>query len=94
MYARLVRFAIEPGYGAAAQAMSDDLAPRIADQPGCQGVTIFGEDGDGEYGIFVLWDTQEHAHAAAAIIRPALDEHLSGHVTRPPEPQLFPVISG
>jgi hypothetical protein len=44
MYARLVRFAFGPGKRAEAQAVADDLGPLIASQPGCEGVTVFGDD--------------------------------------------------
>jgi hypothetical protein len=47
MHARLVRFALGPGTRAEAQAVADDLAPLIASQPGCDGVTVFGDDSDG-----------------------------------------------
>ena len=94
MYARLVRFSLGTGRRAVAQAIADDLGPEITSQPGCGGVTVFGDDSDGEYGIFVLWDSQAHAAAAAAIIRPVLDKHLSGNVQAPPEARLFEVIAG
>ena len=93
MYARLVRFSFGPGKYAEAQAIADNIAPRIASQPGCEGVTVFGDDSDGEYGLFVLWDSEEHANAAAQIIRPILDRHLSEHSKGPPDARLFKVIS-
>jgi hypothetical protein len=77
-----------------AQALADDLVPRIASQPGCQGVTVFGDDADDEYGIFVLWDSDAAAGAAAGVIRPILDTHLSGNVQGPPDARLFEVLSG
>lgn len=93
MFARLVRFSLGPGRRALAQALADDLTPRIASQPGCEGVTVFGDDSDGEYGIFVLWDSEASAAAAASVIRPILDKHLAGTVHAPPEARLFEVIS-
>jgi heme-degrading monooxygenase HmoA len=92
MFARLVRFKHVPGSETKAQELADELAPLIADQLGCQAVTIFGDHGDGEYGIYVLWDTREHADAAAGLVRPQLDKHLAGSVTAPPEPRLFGVL--
>lgn len=92
MYARLVRFTGDGTARPAAQALADELAPAIAEQPGCLGVSVFGDDSE-EYGVFVLWDSQEHAAAAAAIIRPQLDTHLNGHVTGPPDARLFQVLS-
>lgn len=93
MLVRLVRFSIGAGQGPAARALADDLSPLIDSQPGCQGVTIFGDDTDGEYGIFVLWDSQANADAAAGLVRPKLDEHLAGLIQRPPDARLFEVIS-
>ena len=93
MYARLVRFSLGAGKRAVAQALVDDIAPLIAEQPGCSGVTVFGDDSDGQYGIFVLWDTEANANAAAQLVRPKLDQHLSGHLQSPPDARLFEVLS-
>jgi quinol monooxygenase YgiN len=93
MYARLVRFSCNPGEHGAAHALADDVVPLIAKQPGCESVMVFGDDSDGEFGLFVLWDTQPHADAAAAIVRPKLDEHLAGHLKSPPDARLFEVIA-
>ena len=92
MFARLVRFKLASGSETKAQELADELAPLIAEQPGCQAFTIFGDHSDGEYGIYVLWDTQEHANAAAGLVRPQLDKHLAGSVAAPPEPKLFGVL--
>jgi len=92
MFARLVRFELAPGSDAKAQALADELTPLIAEQPGCQAVTVFGDHGDGQYGIYVLWDTQEHADTAARVVRPQLDKHLAGSVAAPPEARLFSVL--
>ena len=93
MYARLVRFSFGAGKHGEAQAIADDLAPLIAAQAGCEGVTVFGDDSDGEYGLFVLWNSENDANAAAQVIRPKLDEHLAGKIQRPPDARLFKVIS-
>lgn len=93
MFVRLVRFSCRPGSHAAAQAVADELAPLIAEQPGCQKVTVFGDEESGEYGVVVFWDTDEQAHAAAPLMRPKLDAHLAGHLTGPPDTRLFRVLS-
>lgn len=93
MFARLVRFSFVPGQRAAAQALADELAPLVAEQPGCEGVTFFGDDGDGQWGIFALWDSQAHADAAAQVVRPHLNHHLAGQAQSPPETRLFEVLS-
>jgi len=93
MYARLVRFSFGPGKHAEAQALAENLAPLISTQPGCESVTVFGDETDGEYGIFVLWDTQENANGAAQLMRPKLNEHLAGNAKGQPDARLFKVLS-
>jgi hypothetical protein len=94
MFVRLVRFSLGSGEQGVAQGIAGEIAPLIGSQPGCKGVTVFGDESDGQYGIFVLWDTEEHANAAARLVRPKLDEHLAGHAQAPPDARLFRVISG
>lgn len=60
--------------------------------PGCNGVTVFGDDKDGEFGIFVLWQSEANANAAAGVIRPKLDKHIAGHIQGTPDARLFEVI--
>ena len=91
MYARLVRFSFGTGQPDKAQALADELVPLISSQPGCQRVAVFGDESDGECGIFVLWDTQDEADAAAEVVRPKLNEHLAGNVQAPPDARLFKV---
>ena len=93
MYARLVRFSFGPGMRAEAQALSDDLAPAIGAQPGCTSVTVFGTEADGEYGIFVLWETEQAANDASQVISPRLSGHLGGNVKGAPDIRLFEVLS-
>ncbi len=92
MYARLVRFSLGPGNETKAQELAEEMAPLIAEQPGCEAVTVFGDHGEGDYGIYVLWDTQEHADIAAGVVRPRLNEHLAGNAKAPPETRLFEVL--
>ena len=93
MYARLVRFTFGPGKRTEAQALADELVPLIASQPGCERAVVFGDDSDGEFGIFVLWQTEAEAEAAAQLVRPKLMEHLQGNTQGAPEMRLFEVIS-
>ena len=93
MYARLVRFSFGPGKRTVAQALADDLTPKIAAMTGCKGVSVFGDDSDGQYGLFVLWDSDANANSAAAVIRPQLEQHLAGHAQGPPDARLFEVLS-
>ena len=64
-----------------------------ATAPGCQSVTTFGDAENGEYGIFVLWDSEDEGNAAARVIRPKLDEHLAGYLQGPLDARLFKVLS-
>ena len=91
-YLRLVRFTLSEAGRSRAQSMADDLIPAIKAQAGCMSAAFFSGDG-GSSGLLVLWDSQEHADAAAAVIRPRLDEHLRGNVSAPPEAGLFPVLA-
>ena len=93
MYARLLRFSLGPGKRAVAQSVADDMPPIIAAMPGCRSVTVFGDDTDGQYGLFVLWDSRDSANAAAPVIRPQIDERIAGHVLGAPEARLFEVLS-
>ena len=92
MFTRLVRFTLGPGSETKAQDLADELVPLIAGQPGCQAVTVFGDHAEGEYGVYVLWDTQANADNAAGMVRPQLDKHLAGNVKAPPETRLFAVL--
>jgi hypothetical protein len=92
MYARLVRFSLGAGKRSVIQAIADDLSVKIGAMPGCKGVTVFGDEG-GECGLFVLWASEAEANAAAAVIRPQLEQHLAPHVQGPPDARLFEVIT-
>jgi hypothetical protein len=92
MYARLVRFALGPGKESVATDLARDLVPEISRQSGCRAVSCFGDAESGQYGLYVLWNSQEEANAAAKVIRPKLDQHLTGHALVPPETGLFRVI--
>ena len=76
--------------------MAEDLArtliPAIRGLAGCNGATFFGDATDGEYGLFVLWETKEDADAAAQVIGPRLQQGLAGNVQGPPDIRLFEVI--
>ncbi len=93
MLLRLVRFTLTEGARSQAQAMADYLIPAIKQQPGCQSAVFFGGGADGESGLCVFWDSEEHADAAAQVIGPRLQAHLAGNVSAPPDIHLFPVIA-
>ena len=92
MYARLVLYTLGSGGRSKAQALADELAPAISAQKGCESVTFFGDDADGEYGLFVLWESKEDAEAAVKVIGPRLMQALAGSVKGPPNMRLFEVL--
>jgi hypothetical protein len=93
-FARFVYYNLGPRQRGAADALAAELGPLIRSQTGCAQATFFGDDSDGQYGIFVLWDTQQHADAAAALVGPRLERHLAGKVKTPPTRRLFEVMGG
>ena len=93
MYLRLVQFTLSEDGRSRAQAMASDLIPVIKQQPGCVSAAFFGGGEDGESGVCVFWDSQEHANAAAAVMRPMLDQRLAGNVSVEPNARLFTVLA-
>ena len=92
MYARLVRFRYGPGSEAKARELADDLVPAIENLPGCKGAVCFGDSSDGEYGLFVLWDSEKSADDARAVIGPRLSKHFEGNLQGDPDIRLFEVL--
>jgi quinol monooxygenase YgiN len=93
MFLRLVRFTLAASARSRAEAIAEDLIPAIKQQPGCLSAVFYGGGTDGECGICVLWASQEHAAAAAAVMNPRLAAHIAGNVVAPPERGLFPVLA-
>jgi heme-degrading monooxygenase HmoA len=93
VFLRLVRFTFSAGNQSHAVAMANDLIPKIKQQPGCKGASFFRGGEDGVSGLCVLWDSEEHAAAAAGVISPQLQQHLTGQVIGQPSMDLFPVIA-
>jgi hypothetical protein len=93
MYARLVKFTVSPNKQDVAQSIGDDIVPLIAAQPGFRSVAVFGDAADGEYGLFVVWDSADEANAAARVVGPRLEGHLAGSLQRPLDHHLFNVLT-
>jgi quinol monooxygenase YgiN len=92
MYMRLVRFKLSESGRVKAKAIADDVIPAIKEQPGCLSAVFFSGD-DGDSGLCVMWDSEEHANAAAPIMRPRLNEHLQGNTVGDTDARLFAVIA-
>ncbi|MFN8557151.1 MAG: antibiotic biosynthesis monooxygenase [Dehalococcoidia bacterium] len=70
MYARLSLFQLGPGTRAQAQRyLADRHAPIWRRQPGFRSIIFLVDEERGEYGNVSVWDTREHAEAAAEVIR-------------------------
>ncbi|HEY6275254.1 MAG TPA: antibiotic biosynthesis monooxygenase [Streptosporangiaceae bacterium] len=92
MYARLVSFTLQDGKEAVAADLARELVPVIRRQPGCQAAACFGDSESGQYYLYVLWGSDEEAHAAASVMAPRLARHLDGNTVAAPERHLYPVI--
>lgn len=92
MYVRLVRFNLGPGSRVVADGIAAVVVPAIKAQQGLESVTFFGDEAKGDYGLFVLWESQAHADKAAEAVGPKLQQALSGVVKGPPEMRLFEVM--
>jgi hypothetical protein len=93
MYARLVRFTLAREKRTDAQGIADEIAPQIRVQPCCTSATVFGDDSDGQYGLFVLWDSPANAKAAAQVIGPKLEARLAGNLHGDLDVRLCEVLS-
>ena len=71
----------------------DAFADSSPDDSGGFDDSGFGGGDDGVSGLCVLWDSQEHAAAAADVIGPKLQQHVAGKVNDPPDARLFPVLA-
>jgi heme-degrading monooxygenase HmoA len=92
MYARLVSFHLQPGKQSVATELAQDMIPDIARHPGFQSATCFGDAESGQFHLYVLWNSEEEADAAAVTMGPRLTHHLAGNTTAPPDRNLYPVI--
>ncbi len=70
MKLRLVQFSL--GERSAAEALADEIVPAIRSQPGCDRCVFFADSETGDYGIAVLWQSQQAADDAAAAMSPIL----------------------
>ena len=95
MVYRLVRFNLGSGKLEAARTIFTDLVPQISAQPGCKGVTAFGDEASGEYGWAILWESTEASNAARAVIGPQLSKYLADNnaSSNPFSNELFEVLN-
>ena len=91
MYIRLVQFSLGTGKRSAAEAIADRIVPAIRAQKGCDRCEFVTDDRAGDYGIVVLWASQEAADAAYGVINPILQSALSGAGAQGTSIRLFEV---
>jgi len=91
MYAQLVMLTLGPGTRSTAGKIADQFAPALKTMQGFKTITFFGDETTGEYGSLSLWESKEDAEAAAAIVRPQLEQAVSGIAKAPPTRRFFEV---
>ena len=91
MYAQLSMIILGPGTRSAAEKLADQFAPALKTLKGFKRVTFIGDETVGEYGSLSLWESKEDAEAAAAVVRPQLEQAVSGIAKAPPTRRFFEV---
>ena len=91
MYAQLVMFTLGPGMRSTADKLADQFASAHKTLKGFKNSTFIGDDTVGDYGALTLWETPEDLQAAGDILRPKLQEALSGIAKGEPTVQIFEV---
>jgi hypothetical protein len=66
-------------------------ATNLEAQKDLKKVVFFGDETEGEYGFWSLWESKEDAEAEAEAIRLQLKEAVSGIAKQPPTRRLFEV---
>jgi hypothetical protein len=92
MHARLVIFKLGPGQRSTIQALAREFDPLYRAQPGFKELYVIADDLSGQYGSFSVWESQEDADAANAVIAPRLQRALAGCLEEPPDRWLFEVV--
>jgi len=91
MYAQLVMLTLGPGMRSTGEKLADQFAPALKTLKGFKRVTFLGDEAVGEYGSLSLWESKEDVEAAAAVLRPKLEQAVSGIVKAPPTRKFFEV---
>ena len=91
MYAQLVMFTLGPGMRAEAEQMADAFNLAHKSLKGFKNATFLGDDSIGDYGSLTIWETPEDLQAAGNILRPKMQEALSGIAKGEPTVRVFEV---
>ncbi len=90
-YARLALFTLGPGTRSTAEALADEMIPKVKAQKGFKDISFLMDALTGEYGAFILWESKEDAEAAKDALFPVLLSKIGGIVKSPPSLKLFEV---
>jgi hypothetical protein len=60
-YARLTLFTLGPGTRSTAEALADEMIPKVKAQKGFKDMSFLLDNETGEYGAFLLWESKEDA---------------------------------
>ena len=91
MYAQLVMFTLGPGMRTEAEQMADKFNALHKDIKGFRSATFIGDYANGNFGSLTIWDSPGNLQAAGDILRPKLQEALSGIARGEPSVQIFEV---
>ena len=91
MYARLVLFSLGSGMRSKAEEIMEEMSPRAKARKGFKSANFLSNEADGEYGVFILWDTKQDAEDAKEALLPILQSKLTGVAKNPPSLKLFEV---
>lgn len=71
-----------------AESIADGVVPKIRAQKGCERCVFFADNAAGDYGIIVLWESEQAANEAASVVGPILMGSLS-QANATPDIRLF-----
>ncbi len=91
MIARLLLMDLGAGARSAGEKVADKFAAIYKTMKGFKDATFFVDYETGECGTLTLWESKEDAEAAAAILRPKLQEAAGSMLKGPPTVRTFEV---
>lgn len=65
---------LKPGNRAAAEAIADQGAPGVAQQPGFESVAFIIDESNNQYGAVAIWESREAAEKADAVLNPGFTQ--------------------
>jgi len=91
MYGQLVMFTLGQGMRANAEKMADNWAKVHHSFKGFKSAMYLGDDTNGEYGSLTIWETADDIKSASEVLRPKLEQALSGIAKGPPTVRIFEI---